>query len=110
VLVDWTDAGAGAEGAAGVTALTLPDSTTDVGTALPGFGPTGVDVPGAAAGAETFLAAAFFTGAAATGRASLSLRTTGASTVDDGLLTYSPSSFSLARTTLLVTPSSLASS
>ena len=75
-------------------ALTVPDSmTSDTG----------------AAGA-TFLAAVFLTGAATAGRASRSLRATGASTVEDGLLTYSPSSLSLARTTLLVTPSSFASS
>ena len=44
------------------------------------------------------------------GRASLSLRTTGGSTVDEADRTNSPSSFSLAMTTLLSTPSSLASS
>ncbi len=41
---------------------------------------------------------------------SLSLRTTGASTVEDADLTYSPRSLSLPRTSLLETPSSLASS
>jgi hypothetical protein len=44
------------------------------------------------------------------GKASLSLRTTGASTVDDADRTNSPNSWSLAMTTLLSTPSSLASS
>jgi hypothetical protein len=42
--------------------------------------------------------------------ASRSLRATGASTVEDGDLTYSPRSCSLLRTCLLVTPSSFASS
>jgi len=42
--------------------------------------------------------------------ASLSLRTTGASTVEDADLTNSPRSFSLARMALLSTPISLASS
>ncbi len=91
--------GAGAAGAgdgAGVEALGTPDSTTS--TAGAGFG-------------AAFFAAAFFAGAsAAGGNASRSLRATGASTVDDGLLTYSPSSPSFSRMDLLVTPSSLASS
>jgi hypothetical protein len=43
-------------------------------------------------------------------RASVSLRTTGASIVDDADRTNSPSSWSLAMTTLLSTPNSLASS
>jgi hypothetical protein len=42
--------------------------------------------------------------------ASRSLRATGASTVEDGDLTYSPRSCNLLRTCLLVTPSSFASS
>jgi hypothetical protein len=41
---------------------------------------------------------------------SINLRTTGASTVEDAERTNSPSSWSLAMTTLLSTPSSLASS
>ena len=63
--------------------------------------------------AVVFLAVAFLTGAslgAGAGIASLSLRTTGASTVDEADFTNSPSSWSLARTTLLSTPSSFASS
>ena len=44
------------------------------------------------------------------GNASRSRRATGASTVDDALLTNSPSSLSFARTSLLGTPSSFASS
>jgi hypothetical protein len=48
--------------------------------------------------------------APAAGNTSLSLRTTGASMVDDADLVYSPISLSLAITALLSTPSSLASS
>ena len=44
------------------------------------------------------------------GKTSFNLRTTGGSTVDDADRTNSPMSWSLARTTLLSTPSSLASS
>ena len=47
---------------------------------------------------------------AAGGNASLSRRATGGSIVEDALLTNSPISLSLARTTLLSTPSSFASS
>src|SRR5690606_4449715 len=43
-------------------------------------------------------------------KASVNLRTTGASTVEDADLTNSPISLSLAMTTLLSTPNSLASS
>src|SRR4029079_19239475 len=43
-------------------------------------------------------------------KASVSLRTTGASIVEDAERTNSPSSWSLAMTTLLSTPNSLASS
>lgn len=66
---------------------------------------------GSATGAAFF--AGTLTGAtgtsAGTGNASRRRRATGGSTVDDALLTYSPCSLSLARTSLLVTPSSLAS-
>jgi len=54
-------------------------------------------------------ARAGFAGAAA-GKASFSRRATGASTVDDALFTYSPSSLSFASTVLLSSPSSFASS
>ncbi len=64
-----------------------------------------------AAGRLAALAAGLLAGAAAAdGNASRSRRATGASTVDDALLTNSPSSLSFARTSLLGTPSSLASS
>jgi hypothetical protein len=65
---------------------TVPESTTSTAGSA-GFG-------------AAFLAGAIF--AAFGGIASRSLRATGASTVDEGLLTYSPSSFSLASTSLLV--------
>lgn len=124
--------GAGAASGAAVAAI---GSGSGVRMAGPGIGapPPGAGVVGAAvtlgvgavgdvagndpfdsaaAGAEVtvFLAGAVLTGAAAAGIASRSLRTTGASTVDDGPFTYSPSSPSLTRTSLLVTPSSFASS
>ena len=66
--------------------------------------------------AETvFLAAAFLTGffsstGFASGNISMSLRTTGASTVDDADRTNSPISWSFARTTLLSIPSCFANS
>jgi hypothetical protein len=65
--------------------------------------------------AALFLAAAFLTGfvsstGLALGYISMSLRTTGASTVDDAERTNSPISWSLARTTLLSIPSCFANS
>src|SRR3954449_7012232 len=63
-----------------------------------------------ATGGAAFFAGAFFAGAgAAFGKASRSLRATGASTVDEAVLTYSPISVSFSIATLLVSPSSLAS-
>jgi len=74
-----------------------------------GAGAAGLTAAGAASAAG--LGAAFLgAGAAAAGNASRSRRATGGSTVDDALLTNSPSSLSFARTSLLGTPSSLASS
>jgi hypothetical protein len=58
--------------------------------------------------AAAFLAARFFGGFFS--NSSANLRTTGASIVEDAERTNSPMSFSLVRTTLLVTPSSFASS
>jgi hypothetical protein len=65
--------------------------------------------------AAVFFAAAFLTGffsstGLASGYISMSLRTTGASTVDDAERTNSPISWSLARTTLLSIPSCFANS
>jgi hypothetical protein len=90
------------------------------------FSATGLALDeGAAVGAESVgfdsgLAAAFLAvffagatsveGASTAGIAAFSFRATGASIEDEALLTNSPNSFSLATTTLLSTPSSLASS
>jgi hypothetical protein len=65
--------------------------------------------------AAVFFAAAFLTGffsstGLASGYISMSLRTTGASTVDDAERTNSPISWSFARTTLLSIPSCFANS
>jgi hypothetical protein len=59
--------------------------------------------------AAAFLAA-FLTGGGSFASFSLSRLSTGASTVDEADLTNSPMSFSMLRTVLLSTPSSLASS
>ena len=108
----------GAEGAAGVL-LTGVSAAAGLGAGAPGFGAAGR----AAAAGE---GAAGFAGAALRGApgfaadlpalppgpcsASVNLRTTGASIVEDAERTNSPSSWSLAMTTLLSTPNSLASS
>jgi hypothetical protein len=78
----------------------------------------GSEVTGAGSAASALAAAFFFAGfaeAAAWARScspkfSLSRRTTGGSTVDDADRTNSPMSLSVANTTLLSTPYSLASS
>src|SRR5699024_4746965 len=71
-----------------------------------------VDFLAAVLVAEAFLAPDFSSGlvSSGAGNASRSLRTTGASIVEDGDFTNSPRSFNLASTTLLWTPSSRASS
>ena len=100
-------AGVAAAGAGAVAASTTAGAGSTAGAA------------GARAGASAAAGAAFFAGAflaapvffgGSDGNASRSLRATGGSTVDDALFTNSPSSLSFARTSLLVTPSSLASS
>jgi hypothetical protein len=97
--------GGAAGGAAGATGL--------AGTSI--LGATGA----AGAALAAFAGAAFLAGAAVpvdwaavltSPSASFNLRTTGGSTVDDADFTNSPRSFSFARTVLLSTPSSLASS
>jgi 3-polyprenyl-4-hydroxybenzoate decarboxylase len=68
---------------------------------------------GVTTSAAAFLVAAFLAGlasAAGAGTASRNLRAAGASIVDDADFTNSPSSWSLATASLLVIPSSLASS
>lgn len=97
---------AGAWGAAGADASDLGAGA--LGAAGPGAGAEGRDSPagagalGAAAGAADL--------AAASGKALRSLRTTGASMVDEAERTNSPSSCSFVTASLEVIPSSLASS
>jgi hypothetical protein len=101
--------GPGAAGAAGAAGL----------SAAAGLGAGGRGAAGRAAcageGAAGFAGAALRAGAdlpppLPCWRASVNLRTTGASMVEDAERTNSPSSWSLAMTTLLSTPNSLASS
>jgi len=106
------DTGTGAAGAAGAGAA----GPAGAGGAAAGAAAAAVRLPfcpstelGAAAGrAGAFLASAGL-GASAE-NASLSLRTTGASMVEDADRTNSPMSLSLSMTALLSTPNSLASS
>jgi hypothetical protein len=114
-------AGGGVAGGAGAAGAALCSAAAAAAAMSPAL--AGADAPSpptagcVVVGAAVFLAAAFlvvfFAGAASVGcagKTSFSLRTTGGSTVDDADLTNSPMSWSLARTTLLSTPSSLASS
>ena len=117
------DASAADTSAAGASAEGAGAGSGSTGAGLTG-GATAAASAGAATAASTglttapssaaaFLAAGLRLGAAcsaAGGMASRSRRATGASTVDDADFTNSPMSCSLARTSLLVTPSSLASS
>ena len=130
---DLTGAGAGADAAGSAStrgsatgASAFGDSTTGAGVAsaagagrstgacgaafLAGSaGATGAVACGAAdVLAAAFLAARFFGGFLS--NSSANRRTTGASIVEDADRTNSPMSFSLVRTTLLVIPSSFASS
>jgi hypothetical protein len=94
---------AGALGAAGAAGAGGCGTTSGWDAAGPGVG--------AGAACAAFFAGAFFAASgagAASGNASRSLRATGASTVDDADLTYSPISLSFAIASLLVIPSSLA--
>lgn len=115
-------AGAGAcaagAGAAGAGASEAGAASTGVASGAgfgPGFGPgVGALGPGlAAAGLPAACLAAGFSSALglsdpSASMAARSLRATGGSIVDEGLLTNSPSSFSFASATLLSTPSSAA--
>jgi hypothetical protein len=126
----WTGAGLGA-GAFGPGAGRGPGAGTAEGVLILGAASTGLGPGfGAAAGrgAAPGTGADGLTGAALRGadglptarpaarpaplpwKASVNLRTTGASMVEDAERTNSPSSWSLAMTTLLSTPNSLASS
>jgi hypothetical protein len=97
-------AAAGASGSAGGAT----GSATGAGSGA-GSG-TGAGVAGGAASAAAFVAGASRAGfCVGVGNASRTWRSTGASMVDDADFTYSPISWSLASTSLLVTPSSFAS-
>jgi hypothetical protein len=101
----------GRGGAGGASALisgraSALGSGWNSGLGAAGFGAAGLRGPGL--GAEPFRPSADL--AAGPPKASLSLRTTGASIVDDADRTNSPISLSLAMTALLSTPNSLASS
>src|SRR5205823_13991234 len=110
-------AGTGRTGAPGAPAFAAAGAA---GAAAPSAAGASAAAGRAAAGPDAFFAgcrvprALAAAAAAATsppaGNISFSRRATGASTVDDALFTNSPISLSLARTTLLSTPSSLASS
>ena len=118
--------GAGADSTFSVTgAVAFGDSATGAGVASAAgagrstgagcaFFAGAAGATGAVAcGAADVLAAAFFAARFFGGffsNSSANRRTTGASIVEDADRTNSPMSFSLVRTTLLVTPSSFASS
>ena len=108
VATGGTGATTGAAGAAGAA------GTGAVGLATAGAGGAVATAPAsAAAWTGAGFAAAFagaFCGALAPPKDSRNRRATGASTVDDADLTNSPCSLRRARTSLLVTPSSLANS
>lgn len=108
--------GAGAVGCAGGGVAGVWGVTVGVGAAASGVGMAdgGPAVAGVGDAGAGLLADFLVVGAAsagfASGYASRSFRATGASIVDDADLTNSPSSASLARASLLLMPSSLATS
>ncbi len=112
-------------GAAGASGACGASGAAGAGAAGPGLGAPGFGAAGRAACAGEGADGDGFAGADLRGaaglpaarplplpawKASVSLRTTGASIVEDAERTNSPSSWSLAMTTLLSTPNSLASS
>ncbi len=101
---------AGALGAGGAGTITAWGSGTGGDWVDCAGGATGWSAGCSAAGAAAFLAGARFFGAAgwASGNASRSLRATGASTVDEAVLTYSPIAVSFSIASLLLIPISLA--
>lgn len=114
---------AGAEGSSATTGLGAAGRAACAGdgAGAPGFGAAGrAACAGEGAGAAGLGAGAALRGAPGFAavlpappdpcKASVNLRTTGASIVEDAERTNSPSSWSLAMTTLLSTPNSLASS
>jgi hypothetical protein len=104
-----TTVGSAFTGAAGAGAGAAGALLSAAGACGVAAGVTGAVACGAAdVLAAAFLAARFFGGFFS--NSSANRRTTGASIVEDADRTNSPMSFSLVRTTLLVTPSSFASS
>jgi hypothetical protein len=109
---------AGADGATGVAGFGCagPGLAPGLGTTVCATGWVTSGLLGIAAGfgcagvGVDVLRASDFAEPPALGYASRNRRATGASTVEDADFTNSPSSFSFARTSLLVTPSSFASS
>jgi hypothetical protein len=115
----WAGRAAGAAGVCGIsgtaagTGVTGRAGATGVGAAVLGAAVAATGAGDAGLGAASRLpppARLGRLGPSALGNESRNLRATGASTVEDADFTNSPRSFSLARTSLLVTPSSLASS
>lgn len=119
-LVGWVNSGAAGPGLTAGFGVTpgvagLGAAPLGLGAATPGLGAggrgdmaPGLGAPGLGAPPGTPGLAAFLPPLPL--NASVSFRTTGASIVEDAERTNSPSSWSLAMTTLLSTPSSLASS
>gem|GEM_PF-5391210 len=108
--------GAGAGAAAAGSAGAVAGRATGAGAAGRATGVPGRPGPPAGAGevlgaaAPLVVRSAFADAGLVAGKASRSLRTTGASMVEDGDLTNSPRSVSFAMISLLVLPSSFASS
>lgn len=105
-------AGAGAAGAAGAGAAGAGAAGLGPGRGAPGFAADGDGAPGFAAGRAGADApvSVLVSVPPADGNDSRRRRATGASTVDDADFTNSPCSLSVASSSLLVTPSSLANS
>ena len=102
-------AGAVTTGAGG-TAAGAGSGAGAAGLGAPGFGPVAAGADATSAAAAAALAGAFSGAGLDPPNASRRRRATGASTVEDADFTNSPCSLSRARTSLLVTPSSLANS
>ena len=103
---------AGAEGAVGAAAAGAAGASGAFGASGAGAGSVGAAASGTAVGAASALGSGFFASGFgfALGNASRSFFATGGVTVDDPPLTYSPSSFNLAKASLVSMPSSLAMS
>jgi hypothetical protein len=103
-------AGGAAAAAGGATGATGGSTTGAAGLGAGAFAAGFGAALAAAPTAEPLPSALAFAGAFAPPKDSRNRRATGASTVEDADLTNSPCSLSRARTSLLVTPSSLANS